>query len=125
MILVDTSIWIDHLNRGDRMLARLLAQKVACLHSFVLGEIALGSLRNREAVMTELEELPRVLEVDNEEIMFFIAHHNLGGSGIGYVDAHLLASAAVTSSSTRIWTRDRRLAAQAERLSLLHVAPAG
>ncbi|VVE12478.1 type II toxin-antitoxin system VapC family toxin [Pandoraea cepalis] len=117
MILVDTSVWIDHLRAGDATLVRLLETGRVLAHPYVIGELALGSLKNRDVVVSTLGDLPRVTVATDEEVLRFIGEQTLFGLGIGYVDAHLLAATRLTPGAT-IWTRDKRLAATAERLSL-------
>jgi predicted nucleic acid-binding protein len=89
-------------------------------HPFVLGEIALGRLRDPDAVLGALADLPQAVAATDAEVLGFIGRHGLAGSGIGYLDAHLLAATLLTPGA-RLWTRDRRLAAEAERLSLAAV----
>ncbi len=108
MILVDTSVWIDHLRAGDKMLFRLLDAALVLSHPFVHGELALGNLRQRETVLNALSDLPRAAVVTDAEVLHFIDSHALFGSGIGYVDVHLLAGARLTPGA-KLWTRDRRL----------------
>ena len=117
MILADTSVWIDHLHRSDPQVAERLADGVMLMHPFVLGEIALGSLRDRARVLGNLQHLPMCHVADPEEILVFTERHALAGSGIGYVDAHLLAATLVTRGSS-LWTRDKRLNAVAMRLGV-------
>jgi predicted nucleic acid-binding protein len=117
MILVDSSIWIDHLRQGDTRLAALLRARRVLAHPFVIGELALGSLRQREAVLGALQDLPQAVVASDEEVFRFIDQHELFGLGIGYVDVHLLAAARLTVG-TSLWTRDKRLNAVAERLTL-------
>lgn len=114
MILVDTSVWVDHLRRGDLSLAALLESANVATHPSVIGELACGSLRPRSDVVRLLNQLPMATAATHDEVMQFIAAHRLGGQGIGYVDAHLLASAAI--DGLRLWTRDKALGAQAARL---------
>ena len=116
MILVDTSVWIDHLRGGDARLAALLEAGRVLSHPFVIGELACGNLRNRAEVLTLLHELPRAVAATDAEVLAFIETHTLMGRGIGYLDAHLLAAAAL--SAARLWTRDRRLATAAHDLGL-------
>lgn len=116
MILVDTSVWVDHLRVGDPALANLLHSGLVISHPFIVGEIALGNLRDRGTVLDALQGLPSLPSADPEEVLHFIDIVGLGGRGIGYVDAHLLTAAA--KSWTPIWTRDRRLKAVAQELSL-------
>lgn len=113
MILVDTSVWVDHLRRGHPGLVDLLERSIVMMHPFVVGEIACGSLHNREAILELLQNLPAAAVAEDDEVLRFIENHVLHGKGIGYVDVHLLASVALTDGA-RIWTRDKklRLAAQ-------------
>lgn len=117
MILPDTNIWIDHLRDPDVTLGRLLEAEEIVMHRFVIGEIALGSLRDREAYLRSLQRLPEAPCANDDEVLEFIRRHGLHGRGIDYVDAHLLAAARM-SMETRLWTRDRRLAAVANELGL-------
>jgi predicted nucleic acid-binding protein len=117
VILVDTSVWIDHLRSGDTILAGLLDNGQVLSHPFVIGELALGSLRQRESVLADLLNLPRALAASDAEVMHFIHRDGLFGIGIGYIDAHLLAATRLTQGAS-LWTRDKRLSAAAERLSL-------
>jgi predicted nucleic acid-binding protein len=116
VILVDTMIWADHIVRPDPRLTWLLAEGRVLTHPFVVGELALGNLRDR-AVLRAFDQLPRASTAFDGEVLDFIERHSLGGSGIGYVDAHLLVAARLTPD-TRIWTRDRRLGAAAARLGV-------
>ena len=117
MILVDTSVWIDHLRSTNQQLVTLLTNNSVLAHSFVIGELALGSLRNPEALLGSLVRLPRALMADDAEVLQLIHTRNLAGLGIGYVDAHLLASTLLTPHAS-LWTYDKRLAAVASRLAL-------
>lgn len=122
MILVDTSVWIDHLCVGDAELVTLLNNSRVLMHPFVLGELACGNLRNRTEVLALLKDLPRLAIATDDEVLFFIERHTLMGRGIGYVDAHLLA-AVILSGVARLWTRDKRL--QAVALSLVQAYAKG
>jgi predicted nucleic acid-binding protein len=115
VILVDTSVWVDHLRAGDPALAGLLETGRVLAHPFVIGELALGHLRQRQ-LLRWLHDLPAAPTATDAELLSFIERHALAGSGIGYVDAHLLASARLGAAA--LWTRDARLAAVAERLGL-------
>ena len=117
MILVDTSVWIDHLRATDEGLAESLDAGMVCTHPFVVGELACGKLRNRREVLALLRALPSAPVATDEEALEFIERRGLMGRGIGYVDIHLLAATALAGSD-RLWTRDRRLAAVAEELGL-------
>ncbi|HEY1612655.1 MAG TPA: type II toxin-antitoxin system VapC family toxin [Rhizomicrobium sp.] len=120
--MVDTSIWVDHLRNGDKTLFALLDSGSVLIHPFVVGELALGQLRQRETVLSALLQLSRVNVATDTEILHFIDHHALAGCGIGYVDTHLLASAKL-SPPAKLWTRDRRLFGVAHQLGLA-MAPA-
>ena len=115
MILVDTSVWVDHLRGGDAALAELLERGAVLGHPFVIGEIACGNLSDRGAILALLQHLPQAVVAEADEVLAFINRHKLHGKGIGYVDAHLLASTALTGG-TKLWTRDRRLHAMAREL---------
>lgn len=116
MILVDTSVWIDHLRSGDAKLRALLEAGQVLTHAFVIGELALGSLRQRKLILQSLDDLPHALAVGDDEVRAFIDRHALAGLGIGYVDVHLLASAKL--SAVPVWTRDKRLLGVAQTLKL-------
>jgi len=117
MILVDTSIWIDHLRAGDELLERLLRDKDVLVHPFVIGELAVGNLSPRDTILGMLQILPHVRVATDSEVMVLIDQNQLFGLGIGYIDAHLLAAVQVTAGAA-LWTRDRRLANVASRLEL-------
>lgn len=117
MILVDTSVWIDHLRSGETMLAGLLDDGEVLSHPFIIGELALGNLRQRESVLADLLRLPQASAASDAEVLHLIQGERLFGIGIGYVDAHLLAATRLTQGAS-LWTRDQRLSAAAERLSL-------
>jgi predicted nucleic acid-binding protein len=108
LILADTSVWVDHLRRGDAQLADLLERGQVLIHPFVVGEIACGSLSNRLPVLELLQHLPTATVAETDEVLGFIHAKVLHGKGIGYVDVHLLASVALTAGAT-LWTRDKRL----------------
>ena len=112
MILVDSSIWIDHLRAGVPQLADLLNAGGVLMHPFVVGELACGNFENRKEVLSLLHALPAAPVATDEEVLFFIERRDLMGKGIGYVDAHLLAATAATGTG-RLWTRDKRLDAVA------------
>jgi predicted nucleic acid-binding protein len=120
MILVDTSLWVDHLRAGDAGLAALLGKGQALIHPFIIGELALGQLRKRQPILQLLADLPHAMLADHAEVLAFIEKHRLHGLGIGYVDAHLLASARL--SDARLWTRDKRLQAAALKLGVAAAA---
>ena len=117
MVLADTSIWIDHFRRSDFRLAQLLERGDVAMHPFVIGELLLGRVPRIAEMIDDLNTLPKATVASPDEVLTFIAARRLPGSGIGYVDAHLLAAAALTPE-TSIWTRDKRLLAAAQSLSL-------
>jgi len=117
MILVDTSVWIDFLQRGNAELGARLHGGEVLVHPFVVGELALGGLKQRDSILEALKELPCMTVADHDEVLGFIDAHALHGTGIGFVDAHLLASVVLAPGST-LWTLDRRLAAAATRLGV-------
>ncbi len=115
MIIVDTSIWVDHLRTGHPALERLLDTGQTLGHPWVIGEIAMGQLTRRREVIGLMRGLPQAVVATADELLTFVDQHQLYGSGIGYVDAQLLASTRLTADA-RLWTGDRRLAAAARRL---------
>ncbi len=116
MILVDTSVWIDHLRTGNRTLQSLLGDAEVLTHPFVVGELACGTLRHRDEVLTLLRVLPEAQAAEHVEVMGLVERARLYGHGIGWIDAHLLASARL--SSAPLWTLDRRLLKVASGLKL-------
>ena len=116
MILVDTSVWVEHLRHGLPSLATLLQEGEVLIHPWVIGELACGNLRNRQQVLELLLGLPMATVASDAEVMLLIEREQLMGRGIGYIDAHLLASARL--SHCRLWTQDRRLAAVAQEQGL-------
>jgi predicted nucleic acid-binding protein len=117
MILVDASVWIDHLRRGDDALRKLLERGQVLSHPFVIGELAMGSLRQREVVLGALQDLPKATMAQEDEALHFTSERTLFGLGIGYIDAHLLAAVQLTPDAL-LWTRDKRLHQIAAKLSL-------
>ena len=117
MILVDTSVWIEHFRRGEPALVAELTAGRVIVHPFVLGELAMGGLDPRGDILRDLARLPAAVVARHEEVMALVEAEPLYGLGIGYVDAHLLASARLTADA-RLWTRDRRLAEVAGRMGL-------
>jgi predicted nucleic acid-binding protein len=117
VILVDTSVWVDHLRAGDKALTRLLDAGMILGHPFIIGEIALGNLRQRETVLGALSNLPQASIATDAEVLRFIDRYALFGRGVGYVDIHLLAAVQLTSGTT-LWTHDKRLHGVAAQLGL-------
>jgi predicted nucleic acid-binding protein len=108
VILVDSSVWIDHFRHAGVELAALLASGVVMTHPFVIGELACGSLRHREAVLFALTSVPPAPVVPHDEVLAFVERHRLMSRGIGWVDMHLLASATV-AGRVSLWSRNKRL----------------
>lgn len=121
MILVDTSVWIDHLRQGDAQLAAALQTGQVWVHPFVVGELACGNLRARAEVLGLLQALPPILVATDKEVLFFMDEQNLMGRGIGYIDVHLLASARL--GGVLLWTKDERLHAVAAELGMAYTEP--
>jgi predicted nucleic acid-binding protein len=117
VILVDTSIWVDHLRSRDNRLGGLLDAASVVMHPFVLGELACGNVRRHDEVLGLLNMLPSCPVATEPEALEFIGRRALMGRGLGYIDVHLLASVALVPGM-RLWTRDRRLAEEASRLRL-------
>jgi hypothetical protein len=117
VILVDTSVWIEHFRAASAMLSQLLDNGEVLGHPFVLGELALGNLRQRDDVLRVLRRLPQATSAAHQEVIQLIDREVLFGRSIGYVDAHLLAAARLTAGS-KLWTHDRRLRAVAAQLDL-------
>lgn len=117
MILVDTSVWVDHLRASEEALSTALNNAQVLCHPFVVGELACGSIAHRASTLELLDALPKAPMATNDEAMAMISKHTLYGRGIGWVDAHLLASTLI-AAGCRLWTRDRRLAAVAAELNV-------
>jgi predicted nucleic acid-binding protein len=117
MIIVDSAVWIDHHHKGIDQLYELMSLEAALMHPFVLGEIALGSLRDHKDFIVSARDLPQPPQAETPEVLNLIVNARLHGTGIGYVDAHLLASTMLIPNGA-LWTRDKRLRAVAERLNL-------
>jgi predicted nucleic acid-binding protein len=117
VILVDTSIWVDHLRADNMDLAAMLGAGMVLAHPFVIGELALGNLRQRKAILTALSDLPHADIATDAEVLTFVDRHALFGRGIGYIDTHLLAAVRLTAGA-KLWTNDRRLHGVADELGL-------
>ena len=107
MVLVDTSVWVNHLRKGDIQLEELLLDGEVVCHPFVIGELACGNIKNRSEILALLQVLPEVPTIDLAEYLYFIEQNHLSGTGIGFVDVHLLASSQL--SGIPLWTNDKRL----------------
>lgn len=121
MILVDTSVWIDHLRRGDPVLSGLLDEGQILAHPFVTGELALGNLQARDGILSAMRKLPQATVANHDELLHFVNREALSGLGLGYVDAHLLAAVRLMPGAT-LWTRDKRLRSAAEKLGLAAIS---
>jgi len=119
VILVDTSVWIDHFRSGNSQLVDLLNSSRALIHPFIIGELACGNLRNRSEVLNLLGDLPRAGKATDKEVLFFIEQNDLMGKGIGFIDTHLLAAVALTSQAM-LMTMDKRLNAIATELGMVY-----
>ncbi|MFH0908228.1 MAG: PIN domain-containing protein [bacterium] len=115
-ILVDTSLWVEHLRIGHPKLASLLLEGEVATHPFVVGELACGNIKNRREILSLLQALPAATVAENDEVLRFIDNHRLMGLGLGYTDVHVLASAAL--SHMPLWTADKQLHNAAWRLRL-------
>ena len=107
MVLVDTSVWVEHFRGGHVRLETLLNEGLVTCHPFIVGELACGNLANRAEILTLLHTLPMAVDVEHEEVLPFIEKYRLMGKGLGYIDMHLLASAMLTGIP--LWTLDARL----------------
>ncbi len=116
MILVDTSVWVDHLRRGNASLSTSLESAEVLCHPFIIGELACGNLTRRKEILSLLSKLPECPVAEHDEMLAFVETNRLMASGIGWIDVHLLASVAL--SQAQLWTLDRRLAEIARSLGL-------
>ncbi len=118
MVIVDTSIWIEHLKEGNHQLEKLLLNAEVLCHRFIIGELACGNIKNRDVFLSLIKTLPQATAVTPDELIYFIEQNKLTGTGIGCVDAHLLASAQM--SGTLLLTSDKRLKTAAIELNIAH-----
>jgi len=116
MILVDTSVWVNHLRDGDQHLKKLLFDGDVVCHSHIIGELACGNIKNRKEIILLLQSLPTAPHVEFQEFLYFIKQNHLYGKRVGFVDIHLLASAQL--GQIPLWTTDRRLKVAATELGL-------
>jgi hypothetical protein len=107
MVLVDTSVWVLHLRKGNIRLETLLNDGNVVCHPFIVGELACGNLKNRSEILSLLQTLPLATQAEHEDVIQFIENYRLMGKGLGYIDMHLLASALLTEAP--IWTLDKKL----------------
>jgi predicted nucleic acid-binding protein len=118
MVLVDTSVWVDHLRVGNAGLGNLLNNSRVMCHPFIIGELACGNLTRRKEVIVLLTHLPQAVQARPEDALYFLDKHELMGKGLGYIDIHLLASAAL--AGVALWTMDKRLSATSRKLGLCY-----
>ena len=125
MILVDTSVWVDHLRQADEGRQEHLAAGNVATHPMVLGELACGNLPQREERLAQLRALPGLKALDDEAVVALIESNKLMGRGIGFVDAHLLGAVLAGPAGTLLWTRDRRLRELADESGVAHIEDGG
>lgn len=121
MVLVDTSVWIEHFRKASPALSNLLLAQQVLMHPFVRGELACGNLHQRVELLRLFDDLPHSAVAADNEVMFYIEKHQLMGKGIGFIDAHLLAATSLTQGA-KLWTKDRSLGALASQLRIDHAA---
>jgi predicted nucleic acid-binding protein len=122
MILADTSVWVDHFRKRDAELHRQLLQNNIATHPFIVTELALGSLPDRQKTLADLELLPQVKVAHTDEVRSMIESHSLSRKGLGFVDAHLIAAALITPG-TVLWSRDKQLHSIAQTMGISHAHP--
>ncbi len=116
MILVDTSVWVNHLRNNDEHLKKILMDGDVVCHTHIIGELAYGNISNRKEIISLLQSLPLIPQVEFDEYLYFIEINHLYGKGIGYVDIHLLASAKLAQA--KLWTVDKRLNTAAAKFAI-------
>ncbi len=114
MVLVDTSVWVDHLRAMEESLAYLLEEGEVLCHPFIIGELACGNLRNRSEILSLLQSLPEAGMAEHTEVLHFIESQKLHGQGLGYIDISLLTSCRL--SGAPLWTTDKKLRNAARKL---------
>lgn len=119
MILVDTSVWVDHLRGEEPHLVSLLSENQVFRHPMIIGELACGNLRNRDELLQDLKGLPAIPSASHDEVLYLIEERRLMGRGIGFIDAHLLTATALASPA-KLWTKDMRLLKVAVALRLAY-----
>ena len=123
MILVDTSVWIEHFRTGSLHLQTLLVNEQVFGHPLIAGELAVGNLVARHDPLKMIDGLETALVASNEEVRQFLELHSLFGRGVGFIDLHLLLSVRLTPDAL-LWTRDKRLHGMAKEMSVAYVEPA-
>jgi predicted nucleic acid-binding protein len=118
MVLIDTSVWVTHLRTGTPGLETLLNNGEVLCHPFIIGELACGTLKNRNEILSLLQAIPTSVQASHEEVMQFIENYGLMGKGLGYIDIHLLASALLTNIP--LWTLDKKLNEVSSKIGLAY-----
>lgn len=121
MIVIDTSIWVDHFRAADTHMTDLLDGELVLMHPWIVGELACGNLSTRLVTLSSLRKLPQVPVAHEDEVLFMIEQHKFMSRGIGYIDMHLLASARLNGAN--LWSRDKRLMRAAMDLQVAHTPP--
>jgi predicted nucleic acid-binding protein len=116
MVIVDTSVWVSHLRHGNSRLQKLLQEGRVASHPFIIGELACGNINNRTEIISLMQSLPMLDVVEHEELLLFIEHNKMMGTGLGFVDVHLLAAAML--AGIPLWTQDKKLKQACSRLSI-------
>jgi len=119
MVLIDTSVWIDHFYKTEPDLQELLYQEQVISHPFIIGELACGSMRNRDEILRLLNDLPKASAAEHKEVLFLISEHKLFGKGLGYIDIHLLSAALL--GNYVMWTKDKKLSAIADQFGVNYI----
>lgn len=118
MVIVDTSIWVDHLRKGSLHLEKLLLEAQVACHPFIMGELACGNIKNRNEFLSLIQTLPMAPTINLDEFLYFTEQNKLMGKGIGFVDIHLLASARL--SEIPLWTSDKKLKSVSMELNIAY-----
>jgi predicted nucleic acid-binding protein len=118
MILADSSIWIDHLRHRDERMIQLMETVGLLVHPFIIGEVALGHVKNRDVILAEMSQFQQSVLATDTEVLQLINRMSLMGTGLGLIDIHLLGSVLVTIDA-KLWTRDKKLAAVADSIGVL------
>ena len=116
VVLADTSVWVNHFHHRDPHLEALLNEAVIAVHPYTIAELSLGRIKNRREILALLKALTPATLVSQEELLHFIEYRRLAGSGIGFVDAHLLAS--IELMRGLLWTADKPLRLVADKFDL-------
>jgi predicted nucleic acid-binding protein len=118
MVIVDTSIWVDHLRKGSLHLEKLLLEEQVACHPLIIGELACGNIKNRNEFLSLIQTLPMAPTINLDEFLYFIEQNRLMGKGIGFVDIHLLAAARL--SEIPLWTCDKTLKSVSMELNIAY-----